>query len=172
MNRPPLSIALPPIADPDARVLLLGSMPGLASLAAQQYYAHPRNTFWPLLGALLGFNANAPYAERVTALLAARIAVWDVLAACRRHGSLDSAILPASEQANDFGVFLRAHPGIRLVAFNGGAAYALFRRHALPQLGSAAANLTLRQLPSTSPAHAARTFEDKLVLWRAVMAPP
>jgi hypoxanthine-DNA glycosylase len=155
----------PPIARRDARVLILGSMPGAASLAAGQYYAHPRNAFWPILGDLLGFDPAAPYRKRVQALKNARIAVWDVLHGCVRAGSLDSAIERDSEIANDFATFFRRHPRIAHVFFNGARAEQAFRRHALPGLG--AAGLRFARLPSTSPAHAARSLPQKRAAWRA-----
>ncbi len=161
--------SFPPIADPGARVLILGSMPGVASLAAGRYYAHARNAFWPLLGALLGFAADAPYAERTAALRAAGIALWDVLHACTRAGSLDVAIERGSEVPNDLPGFLAAHPRITHVFFNGAAAEACFRRHVLPQLGTGA--ITCVRLPSTSPANASSSFERKLAAWRAALAP-
>ncbi|QLQ24531.1 MAG: DNA-deoxyinosine glycosylase [Dechloromonas sp.] len=153
----------PPIAAPGARILILGSMPGQASLAAGQYYAHPRNAFWPIMGALLGFAPALPYPERAVRLAAAGVALWDVLHACTRPGSLDTAIDRDSAEPNDFAAFFAAQPGIRHVFFNGSAAAALFRRH--DQLPPGAAGT---RLPSTSPAHAGRNFADKLAAWQAV----
>ncbi len=153
----------PPIASPDARVLILGSMPGRASLAAGQYYAHPRNAFWPIMGALLGLDPALPYPERAARLAAAGVALWDVLHACTRPGSLDAAIDRDSAEHNDLAAFFAAQPGIRHVFFNGAAAAALFRRH-----GQLPAGTTGTRLPSTSPAHAGRSFADKLAAWQAV----
>ena len=158
--------SFPPIASADARVLILGSMPGRASLAAGQYYAHPRNAFWPIMGRLLDFDAARDYQARVDALKVAGIAVWDVLHSCHRPGSLDSAIDDDSLVANDLPSFLAAHPEIRHVFFNGAKAETCFHRHikrtmAEPQIGFA-------RLPSTSPAHAGLPFEKKLEAWRAV----
>ncbi len=162
-------IGFQPIAAPGARVLVLGSMPSVASLAAQQYYGHPRNAFWPLIEALFGVPRDAPYAERCARLAAHRVAVWDVLAACRREGSLDAAIEPGSIEVNDFQGFLAGQPGIAHVFFNGGTAEAVFRRRVLPGLGARAAALALARLPSTSPAHAGRSLEQKLAVWRALL---
>jgi double-stranded uracil-DNA glycosylase len=154
-----------PIADRRARLLILGSMPGIASLAAAQYYAHPRNAFWPMLEAVWGIPAAAPYAQRVRAVKEARIAIWDVLASCHRPTSLDSDIEPGSIITNDFAGFFAAHPGIELVAFNGGTAAALFRRHVLPGLPAPYRELEMRQMPSTSPAHARLRLADKQRAW-------
>ena len=118
----------PPIASPDARILILGSMPGQASLAAGQYYAHPRNAFWPIMGALFGAGPELPYAQRLERLASAGIALRDVIGRCERAGSLDSAIAPASIEANDFAGLFAACPGIDHVFFNGTAAATLFRR--------------------------------------------
>ncbi|GMV56087.1 MAG: DNA-deoxyinosine glycosylase [Betaproteobacteria bacterium] len=154
----------PPIADADARVLILGSMPGLASLRAGEYYAHPRNAFWPIMGALIGAAPALPYAVRVALLRTHGIALWDVLASCVRSGSLDAGIEPGSVIANDFASFFRTHTAIRRIYFNGAAAEASFRRHVLPGLASPI--LPHHRLPSTSPAHAAMSFERKLAAWR------
>jgi double-stranded uracil-DNA glycosylase len=162
--------SFPPIARADARVLILGSMPGVASLTAGEYYAHPRNAFWPIVGELFGFAADAPYADRVAALQAAQVAVWDVLRSCVRVGSLDSRIARESETANDFAGFFRRHPGITEIFFNGTAAEAAFHRHALQHLSPA--SWRLMRLPSTSPANASYSFADKLAAWRAALAPP
>lgn len=161
--------SFPPIADAGARVLILGSMPGVASLRAGRYYAHTRNAFWPLLGALLGVAAEAPYEARVAALRAAGIALWDVLHTCTREGSLDSMIDRETAVPNNLPGFLAAHPQIRHVFFNGAAAEACFRRHVLPHLDAAA--LEFARLPSTSPANAASSFEQKLAAWRAALSP-
>jgi len=164
-----MSIArcFPPIADSSARVLILGSMPGVASLDAAEYYAHPRNAFWPIMGQLLGFDPALPYQARCERLRAASVAVWDVLRQCVRPGSLDSDIQPASEVANDLPQLLADCPRIELVAFNGHKALTAFHRHVLSSMeATLRERLTLVRLPSTSPAHAARTLEEKLAAWR------
>jgi double-stranded uracil-DNA glycosylase len=157
--------SFPPIAAEDARVLVLGSMPGAASLAAGQYYAHSRNLFWPIMGALFDARPELPYVARVERLQAAGVAVWDVLASCVRPGSLDTAIERSSAAPNDFRAFLAAHPGIDRMFFNGTMAEQSFRRLVLPRLPRVPA---MQRLPSTSPAHAARSFEEKLRAWRVV----
>jgi TDG/mug DNA glycosylase family protein len=156
--------SFPPIAEPDARILILGSMPGAASLAAGQYYAHPRNLFWPIMGRLAGAGPELPYEARVERLKTARIAVWDVLKSCHRQGSLDTAI--TDEEANDFAGFFAGHTSLTHVFFNGGKAEQSFRRHVTFD-----APLELHRLPSTSPAHAGMTFENKLAAWRAALQP-
>lgn len=159
-KRPEPDRGFPPVAGPDARVLILGSLPGQASLAAGRYYAHPHNAFWPILGGFLGLAADAAYEERTAALVAAKIALWDVCAAARRPGSLDSAIARASVRPNDFAAFFRAHREIARIGFNGSAAYDLYKRQGLPADGR-----QLVRLPSTSPAHAAMSPAEKHAIW-------
>ena len=163
-------ISFPPVADPDARALVLGSMPGERSLQAGEYYAHARNAFWPIMRELLGAGPDLPYARRLEKLKAAGIALWDVIAACERYGSLDADIVGSSVQANDFLAFFAVHRSIERIYFNGGAAEANFRRHVLP--GLAGKHLHLARLPSTSPAHAARGYGEKLAAWSVIVSPP
>ncbi|KRA20998.1 DNA-deoxyinosine glycosylase [Lysobacter sp. Root604] len=155
-----------PVATADARVLVLGSMPGEASLAATRYYAHPQNRFWPIMGALVGATPALPYEQRLQRLLDAGIALWDVLASCERVGSLDTAI--RAPQANDFAGFFAAHPRVATVLFNGAQAETSFRRLVLP--GLAAPLPMLRRLPSTSPANAGQRPEVKLAAWREALS--
>lgn len=159
--------SFPPIATPGARLLILGSMPGLASLRAQRYYAHAHNQFWPIMASLLGFDVLSPYEDRCARLAAAGIAVWDVLQSCERPGSLDADIDAASATPNDFARFLAAQPQIRHIFFNGGAAETLFRRHVLPTLPFA--GIQYRRLPSTSPAHASLRPAAKQDAWRSAL---
>ena len=156
-----------PIADADAEILILGSMPGRASLAAREYYAHPRNAFWRIAAELLKFDQDSPYAKRVQALKAARIALWDVLQSCTREGSLDARI--ENGVANDFRTFFRTHRRIRRVFFNGAKAESTFKRHVLPEIDGSA--LSFRRLPSTSPANASMSPARKLRAWRAILVP-
>ncbi|MBU1363736.1 MAG: DNA-deoxyinosine glycosylase [Gammaproteobacteria bacterium] len=164
-----LSRGFPPVADRSARVLVLGSLPGKASLAAQAYYANRQNVFWRIMGDLLGAGPELPYGQRLEKLQAAGIALWDVIAAGERPGSLDSAIVRDSVCVNDFSAFFAVHRGIGRVFFNGAAAEATFRRHVLP--GLAGEKPELIRLPSTSPAHAASSYADKLAAWSAIVAP-
>jgi hypoxanthine-DNA glycosylase len=160
--------SFPPICDPASRVLILGSMPGKASLRAKQYYAHPQNAFWRILAALLDFDPSDPYELRALALRAHGIALWDVMKSCTRESSLDSDVVESSIVPNAFPSFLRAHPHIRVVCFNGTKAEQSFQRHALPKLGTLG-DLAYYRLPSTSPAHASLSFAKKLAAWRAVL---
>jgi hypoxanthine-DNA glycosylase len=150
---------LPPVLGRDARVLILGSFPGEASLSARAYYAHPRNHFWPILGALVGAPlAELPYAERLARLRAHRIGLWDTIVACERRGSLDGAIRNA-ERAEVARV-QRAAPALVVVAFNGKTA-----ARAAPRWRDA--GYATLALPSTSPAYT-RPFAEKLEAWRVL----
>ncbi|MFA5941978.1 MAG: DNA-deoxyinosine glycosylase [Sinimarinibacterium sp.] len=159
--------SFPPIEDERARILILGSMPGRESLRANQYYAHPRNAFWPIMGEISGALPALPYEQRALKLRAAGIALWDVLASCTRPGSLDSDIAPDSIHPNDFAAFFKKHPHISRVYFNGSMAELSFRKHVLPHLGHLA--LLLERLPSTSPANASLRFEQKLEAWKTIL---
>jgi hypoxanthine-DNA glycosylase len=164
----PRVCSFPPIAARDARVLVLGTMPSIASLAKRQYYGHPQNSFWPIMGRLFGAGPDVPYEERKRVLTNHCVAVWDVLRECYREGSLDAAIHVESESPNDLPVFLRRHRHVHTIFFNGQKAETAFRRHALPGVDKLDRKFRLVRLPSTSPAHAGRTFAQKLAAWRAV----
>ncbi len=154
----------PPVADENAIILVLGSMPGAESLKQQQYYAHPRNSFWPMMGELFDFSPALPYSDRLAALRKNNIALWDVAHQCVRPGSLDSNIRDA--EANDFEAFFRTHPEIKIVFFNGVTAEQLYRKLVLPKLPVALQQLPMLRLPSSSPAHAGMTVVQKLEQWR------
>lgn len=163
---PSLLHGLPPVVDDRARVLILGSFPSAQSLAAGQYYANPRNAFWYIAGELLGFDPAAPYQDRLTALRARGVALWDVLRSCRRVGSADSAIDLKTLVVNDFADFFAGYPTIVRVYFNGAKAEEMYRRWAY-----APTQLGYQRLPSTSPAHAIKPGV-KLAAWRTLLAHP
>ncbi len=158
----------PPVGNRNAHLLILGSLPGRKSLQMQQYYAHPQNAFWKLVAQIFGAEVPLPYTRRLKILTANRIALWDVLAAAERPGSLDSSIVHASARVNDFAAFYRSHPHIRRVIFNGRKAEELYRRFVLPGLPAGFDALAYESLPSTSPAHAGMTFAKKLERWRTI----
>jgi len=167
----PLIHSFPPIADAAASILILGSMPGKESLRAGQYYAHPRNVFWAIMGELAGADPALPYKTRTQKLKSSGIAIWDVLATCKRHSSMDADIEANSICANDFAGFFARHPGITHIFFNGSMAEQCFRKLVLPLLESHSGQRLLhyQRLPSTSPAHASMTYEQKLHAWRAIL---
>lgn len=153
--------SFPPVVAPDTRLLILGSLPGEASLAARRYYAHPRNLFWRLLGPAIGVDlASLPYEERLAALLQARVGLWDTVASALRAGSLDAAI--REEAHNPLAELTVSLPELRAVAFNGAKSAATGTRLL------AASGLALVRLPSSSPAHAAMPFAEKEKLWAAL----
>jgi hypoxanthine-DNA glycosylase len=158
------SQGFPPATGPGPRVLVLGTLPGAASLRRQEYYGLPRNRFWWIMGQLTGAVPELPYAERLAKLAASGVALWDVCHSAHRPGSLDAAIARASIRPNDIAAFVAAHPTLCLVACNGATAATLYRRFVtLP--------LPVVRLPSTSPAHARMPAEAKLALWREALAP-
>lgn len=161
--------SFPPVEPARCRILILGSMPGKASLAAQQYYAHPRNAFWPILGQLLGFDPANAYEQRTDALRKAGIGLWDVMQSCVRPSSLDSDILEDSIRPNDFPGWFQRHPQTRAVFCNGGKAFQSYRRYVLPLLDESFRQLPLQQLPSTSPAHASRRLDEKFQHWQQLL---
>lgn len=143
-------------------------MPSLKSLQQQQYYAHPQNAFWPLMASLCGFSLSEVYADNVHNLLAHGFAVWDVLAACEREGSLDSAIVRGTEQSNAIDALLDSTASIKCIGLNGGAAHALLRRHHKSLWDRA--GLRVVKLPSTSPAYAAMSKPRKAEIWAQKLA--
>lgn len=162
----PHLLSFPPIADARARVLVLGTMPGKESLCAAQYYAHPRNAFWKIMGELVGAGFELPYDARVKKLKAAGIAVWDVLASCVRESSLDADIDADTMIVSNFEAFYNAHPKIADVFFNGAIAEKFYRLHAQPL--HLHRKLNYHRLPSTSPAHAGMRYAQKLQAWQVV----
>lgn len=165
------STGFPPIATADAKVLILGSLPGRVSLLQGKYYAQPRNAFWRIIGKVFDIAPDLLYVERTRRLAEERVALWDVCAAAQRPGSLDSAISYSSVIANDFAAFLAAHPKIEHICFNGGKAAELYRRIVLPGLPVEMQSIRTETLPSTSPAHASMPFEEKLSRWSLALLP-
>ena len=158
----PLLRGFPPVVDDDARVLILGSFPSAQSLATRQYYANPRNAFWPIVCELFGFGVTAPYDSRLASLRSHGVALWDVLYQCRRIGSSDAAIDTKTLVANNFNELFTSYPSIARVYFNGAKAADLYRRLAKPAEG-----IQYQRLPSTSPAHVMPPGA-KLDAWRPI----
>lgn len=165
----PLLFCFEPAADCNAEILILGSMPGQESLAAGQYYANRRNAFWKIMAELLEFDPGCSYEARLHELKTARIALWDVLKSCTRIGSLDASIDNSSITANNFQSFFAAHNRIRAVFFNGAKAESAYRQYVLPSISNVP--LSYMRLPSTSPAHASLSYEQKLQAWRIALGP-
>ena len=148
------------------RILILGSMPGVASLQAQHYYAHPRNAFWPIMAQLLNAPVPSDWDTRYQWLTQHQIALWDVIGSCYREGSLDSAIQSDDLQLNPIASWLERQPTVSLIALNGAKAAQLFKRHLQMQIPK---SITVLTLPSTSPANAASRFVDKLQQWQQLL---
>ena len=161
-----------PLSSPRSKLLILGSMPGAESLRQSRYYANPRNVFWRLMAELAGIDTQLDYDCRCRRLVAAGIALWDVLKSCERPGSLDSAIDRRSAEVNDFAGFFERHRQIDAVMCNGAASFDLFCRRVLPQLApDVRQRLYPVRLPSTSPAHATLSFAAKRDRWREALEP-
>ncbi|MBN2707025.1 MAG: DNA-deoxyinosine glycosylase [Deltaproteobacteria bacterium] len=156
---------------PVSRLLILGSMPGRESLARRRYYAHPRNAFWPIMKQILELPETTPYDTCLAALRKFKVSLWDVLALCRRPGSLDNHILAQDATPNRLDDFRRRHPELAAVAFNGRKARSLFTRYWANDVESLWENLILIDLPSTSPAHAALRPSAKYKLWEQRLQP-
>lgn len=167
----PWAVGFPPVESKRARVLILGSLPGAESIRQGEYYAHPRNAFWPLMGELCGAGRELDYAARLRKLAARGIALWDVLHAAQRPGSLDAAIHPRRLEANDIPGLLARHPELEIIAFNGGAAETLFNRHVRSRCGAGLVRVRCRRLPSTSPACARWSYARKLAAWQRALGP-
>ena len=161
-------ISFSPVSDKNAKVLILGSMPGEESLKKNQYYAHPRNCFWYIIQEMLNGSVEINYEERKEILKENRIALWDVLKACVREGSLDSSIKKLSIVTNDFESFYSEHPDIRYVFFNGAKAEEEYRNCVFPKVSKKYDSIKYYRLPSTSPAMASLTKEEKLSEWLIV----
>jgi hypoxanthine-DNA glycosylase len=164
----PLVHSFEPIVGRDPRIVILGSMPGVVSLQAVQYYANPRNAFWAIIAELFGIDIDCSYESRIAQISQIPLILWDTLKACHREGSLDSKILRQQIEANDIAGLVVKHRELRVIAFNGAASEKYFNqleRHRLP----VDHNIELIKLPSTSPANASMKFEQKLAAWRNLL---
>jgi len=161
-------VCFPPLSRGSETLLILGSFPGRLSLEKQQYYAHPRNCFWPIMGRLFGFDPQLPYHEKTRILTRNNIALWDVLSSCSRSGSLDASIRKESIRINDFEPFFKKHSQIHSVFFNGALTENQFVKNVLCKPEIANRSLFLQRLPSTSPAMARLNFEEKFDLWKII----
>jgi len=166
---PLLKHGLAPIAGKNCHILLLGSMPSEKSLEKQEYYGHPRNAFWKIMQTITNIDWQAPYQERVQGLHSIGIALWDIIAHCKRQGSLDSNIHRPSITLNPLAEFFKQHPQLRWIGLNGGKAFELFHRYIVkPDILSQ--NITYAGLPSTSPAHTIK-LDEKIAQWHRHLQP-
>lgn len=156
-----------PVVGLHPRIIILGSMPGVASLQAVQYYAHPRNLFWPIMGNLFGFDHAVEYSQRVEQIRQLPVVLWDSLKSCYRPGSLDSRIASQTAIPNDIPQLVSRYPGIRAIIFNGATSEKFFKQLILPEWSHP--ELALLRMPSTSPANAGMTFEQKLEAWSELL---
>lgn len=163
-----LKRGFPPIVRKDATVLILGSMPGEESLKRNEYYGNPRNSFWNIMSVLLGFDPNLSYSDRVEILKENKIALWDVIKACDRHGSIDTNIKNKTIIENDFAPFYKKFPGIKNVFFNGIKAENEYNKKVLPKLSEIKCEIKYDRLPSTSPAMKKLSINDKMLKWSKI----
>jgi TDG/mug DNA glycosylase family protein len=169
MEAPRLS-GLAPIFPDHMTTVVLGSLPGNRSLRDAQYYAHPRNAFWPIMAHCFGWPSTLSYQERLDRLGAQGIGLWDVIEQAHRSGSLDSAIASTGLQANPLAQLITERPALTRLCFNGNMAYQVFHRSVLPNIDPLRwASIQVHQLPSTSPAHAAMAFDQKATLWQKAL---
>ena len=155
----------PFVSGPGPLLLILGSFPGKRSLQERQYYAHPRNAFWTIMGGLFKAGPELPYEDRLERIRGARVALWDVLLYCERPGSMDGAIIADGVIPNDFGRFFQDHPMVTAIFFNGCKAAELYERFVLPDLDADKRALRRQTLPSTSPAYASKSLAQKMNDW-------
>lgn len=164
----PIVQSFEPVIGTDPRVLILGSMPGVASLKAQQYYAHPRNAFWPIMSELFSIQWAENYETRIEQIKALPLVLWDVLHFCQREGSLDANILQDDMQPNAIPRLLAEYPSISLVAFNGATSEKVFTQRVAKMIPDIQRLQRIR-LPSTSPAHASQTLTQKTEAWSVIL---
>ena len=160
--------AFPPVTNSQARILILGSMPGVVSVKHQQYYAHPSNAFWKIMQELFSVKMDAEYSQKIQQLSACGIALWDVAKQCVRQGSMDAAIEDNSIVVNNFEAFFRDFGLIHNVFFNGAKAAQIYQKHVLQKIRLIKPDLQYQQLPSTSPANARMSLRQKIVAWEVV----
>ncbi len=161
-------LCFPAAIPAEIHILILGSFPGKLSLQKNQYYAHPRNVFWRIMGEAFKFDCEIDYQKRIAIVNDHGIGIWDVMQSCRRHGSLDSKIETASIVANDFTNFFDCHPELRLIVFNGSKAETEFKKRVLPKLGDINTSFEMIRMPSTSPAMATMNYQEKYKAWSAI----
>lgn len=164
----PIVQSFEPVIGTNPQVLILGSMPGIASLKAQQYYAHPRNAFWPIMSKLFSIQWDENYETRIEQVKSLPLVLWDVLQSCHREGSLDADILQVDMQPNAILKLLTEHPYISLVAFNGATAEKVFTQKVAKMIPDIQ-RLQFIRLPSTSPAHASQTLAQKTEAWSEIL---
>lgn len=160
--------SFPPVIGTDPKILILGSMPGVESLQRQQYYAHPRNAFWPIMEQLFSVQWSEQYEDRIEQLKDLPLILWDVLKSCQREGSLDSSIKKDQLEANEIETLLRNYSTVKMIVFNGATAEKFFHRFVANDLINMDQYRLLR-LPSTSPAHASMNFKQKLESWQSMV---
>ncbi len=158
--------AFPPLESSGSRVLILGSMPSQKSLELQQYYGHPQNAFWRIMAVVTGVAHDAPYLQRARALNQAGVSVWDSIASCHRPGSMDADIDQETVTVNDFDSFLNRHPALELILFNGQSSAKTFNKH-LGKNYLSERGLRSQVMPSTSPAYASMSLDEKKAVWLA-----
>ncbi len=163
-------LCFPAAAPTDIHILILGSFPGERSLQERQYYAHPRNVFWRIMGELFNFDYKLEYHQRIAIVNGYGVGIWDVLQSCRRYGSLDAKIETATIVTNDFADFFVCHPQLRLLVFNGSRAETEFRKRIIPKLGDTGKRVDMIRMPSTSPAMATMNYQEKYKAWRNIKA--
>jgi len=159
----------PPIADKTATLLILGTMPGGESLKQNEYYAHPRNAFWTIMERLFGCDPPVNYKQKTRMLSENRIALWDVIKSCKREGSLDAKIINNTIIENDFASFFNRHPNIGTIFFNGARAKQEYVKRVLEKLSEPSRDIKLVRLPSTSPAMAQLSLDDKVLEWSKIL---
>lgn len=151
--------------DQSVQVLVLGSMPGLVSLVATEYYAHPRNSFWPIMEKLFAIDCSEPYQQRIQSLMEKRVGLWDVYQSCYRPGSLDSDIDKKTAEINDFKALFKICKNLNAIVLNGKAAESAFKKHVLKGVPE---HIKILAMPSTSPAYAAMSFDEKFKYWSKI----